>query len=455
MRVSKPPGPVDRFFGMGLLRRMQPDLLGFFADLQQRYGDVVYMRLGPYRDYTLFHPQEIHEVLVKKSKSFYRMWRIMEVMRKWNGEGVLIQEGAEWQRQRRIVQPAFQPKRLEKYALAVVAAAEDTCAKLGAAADGVDFERAMNELSTAVICRTMFGTDLGDALPTVRRAVQTASRITMREISSPVTWPDWLPLPEKRAKREALRTLRETVNRFIVERRADNRDQGDLLSMLLLAVDEEGDGRGLTDEQARDNLMTIFLAGHDTTAAAFTWVGWMLATHPQQAARAAEEVDAALGGRAPGWEDLPKLGAVEQFVKETLRLYPPVVGVFNRQAVEDVEIGGWQIPRGSLVRILSFVTQRDPRWFRDPERFDPERFAGPEGERIPPGAYFPFGMGPRACLGQHFAMLELVLVTAMLVRRFKFSPAEGQKEPKLELGLSLRPAGGLRLTLRSRGMDGR
>jgi cytochrome P450 len=219
--------------------------------------------------------------------------------------------------------------------------------------------------------------------------------------------------------------------------------------VLLLAVDEEGDGRGLTDEQARDQCVTMFLAGHDTTAAGLTWIAWALATNPEVAARAAE-VDTALAGRAPAYAHLPRLAYTERVVKEALRQYPPAIAVFPRQALHDAEVGGWTVPAGCIARVMTYVTQHDPRWFPAPQRFDPERFAPGRAEAIPQCAYLPFGAGPRVCIGNAFAMTEMVLVTAMLLRRFTLSPAPGQTAPQLDPQMSLRPLGGLRLDLTPR-----
>jgi cytochrome P450 len=252
-----------------------------------------------------------------------------------------------------------------------------------------------------------------------------------------------------------MRVLDSTVRTMIARRRKEGADAGDLLSMLLLAVDAEADGKGLTDEEARDQCVTFFLAGHDTAAAGMIWVGWALASHPEVAARAAAEADEVLGDRDPTFTDLPRLKYVERVVKESLRLWPPAFGVFARRAVQDVEVGGWRVPRGGIVRLFQWVTQRDARWFPDPQKFDPDRFAPGRVEQLPHGAYFPFGLGPRSCVGNHFAMTEMTLLTALLVRRFTLTPAPGQGEAVPVAGMSLRPASGLRLTLTPRSPLGR
>lgn len=449
MPALRPPGPRDWTLGVRTLGRIKADVLGFFADQQRRHGDAVYVRFGPFHDFTFFHPDQVRELLVEKGKHFSRMWRQVQVLRQWNGDGLVLADGEKWLRYRRLVQPAFHQSRFARYADEMAAAATDRFAEWGPDPGEVEFERAMTDLTMDVIVRTMFGSALGPHRDDLARALRILDAVAIRELTAPFTAPDWLPLPGKRGKRWAMQALDGMVRRVIAERRAAGTDRGDLLSMLLLAADEEGGGK-LTDEQARDQCVGIFLAGHDTAAAGMTWVGWALAWHPEVQARAAAEVDEVCGGRDPGFADLARLKYVERVVKEVLRHRPPAIGTFARQAVDEVEIGGWKVPKGASVRVLSFVTHHDPRWFPDPETFDPDRFLPGRAEPIPQYAYFPFGAGPRACVGNHFAMTEMTLLTAMLLRRFSFAPAPGQADPGLRVGMSLRPAGGLRLTLRRR-----
>jgi cytochrome P450 len=446
-----PPGPRDRLWGLPQLRRLRADLLGFYAGLARDYGDTAYLRLGPYRVYLFFHPDQIREVLVTKARHFVKQARLRRILARLDGDGLVFSEGDFWLRQRRLVQPAFHARRLVGYGRSMVELTRTHLARWRAAAAAgavvLDFERAVTDLTLAVVAATLFGSEPGAEPAALGSAVATLSEVFMREVQAPALLPDWLPTPLKARKRGATRFLNETVDRIIRARRASGEDRNDLLSMLLLAVDEEGDGRGMSDHQARHEAMTLFIAGHDTTAAGLTWVGYALASRPDVAARAAGEVDAALGGRPAAVADLPRLGYLERVVKETLRLYPPAIGVFSRQAADDVEIGGYRLRKGSLVQMLSYVTHRDPRWFPEPERFDPERFAPGRVEAIPPLAYFPFGGGPRVCIGNQFAMTEMVLVTATLLQAVRFELAPEQGPVKLLPQLSLRPAGGLRLRL--------
>jgi cytochrome P450 len=429
---------------------MKQDLLGYYIELHRRHGDVVYLRLGPYRSYVFFHPDAVREVLVARAKQFRRFPRPMEVLAQWNGNSVLISEGDEWLRQRRLVQPAFHPRRFERYASCMI----DRCRHRldgwlktiqGAGSIETEIGKEMTDLTLEIIARTMFDAEITAEAADLGRAVAILSEIAVKEMQSPWILPDWLPLPEKRRKRWAMQRLDATVRRFIRERRASGTDQGDLLSMLLLAVDEEGDGGSFTDEQARDQSMTLLIAGHDTTAAGLTWLFYCLARHPQALALVHQELDTVLGNREPTANDLPRLSYTERVVKETLRLYPPAIGVFVRQALADVEIAGYTLPRNSLVQVFPYICQHDPRWFPQPETFDPDRFLPEQQGTLPPFAYFPFGGGPRVCIGNTFAMMEMVLVAATLLQPLHVELAPGQQEAQPVALMSLRPRGEVRL----------
>lgn len=450
MSPKLPPGPSTGFLGLAAIREIKCDLLGFYQRLQREYGDTVYMRLGPYRDYTFFHPDQIRELLVEKAKYFIRMPRPIQVLRQWNGDGILITEGETWQRHRRILQPAFSPKRIAGYADAMVSAIGNVLDKLPPHSALVDIEEVMNDLTTASICRTMFGTDLGAERQQVRRAVKILSKTAVDEMFAPFTWPDWLPFESKRQKRWAIERLDTTVRNFVKAGRQSTHERESLIGRLLAAVDEEGDGTGLTDEQVRDHSVTIFLAGHDTTAAGLVWACWALAANPEVQERTQAEVHRVLGNRPPTFADLPRLPYCEAVVKETLRHWPPAVAVFARQALQDVEIGGYTLPKGATGRVFLYVTHHDPRWFPEPSRFDPQRWLADAATEIPPHAYIPFGAGPRACIGKDFAMTEMVLAVAMLVTRYELECLPAQQQPMMDPSMSLRPVGGLQLQLSPR-----
>lgn len=451
MKIARPPGPRGRYFGLDLLGQMQSDYLGFWSRAQQAHGDAVYLTLAGRGSYCFMHPDQIREVLVDKASSFIRYKRHMDVLREVHGQSVLITEGDTWRKQRRTLQPGFSPKRYEGYARQMTESASAVLDQLpGDGNTPLDFEHAMNMLAMDVILRTMFSATTPVDTVGVEHAVRLLSRIAFREMFFPISLPDWLPLPEKRAKRKARRLLDDLIWSHVKARRASGEVRDDLLGMLLTATDSEGDDSLMSDQEVRDQLMTAFLAGHETTASGLTWAGWVLASHPDIAQQAAREVDEVLQGRAPGFADLANLPFLGQVIKETLRMYSPASGVFMRYAVADVQIGQWLVPKGSLVSILSSVPHRDRRWFTDPDRFDPQRFTPEAAKQIPRGAYFPFGTGPRVCIGNSFATMEMTLILAMLLQRYKVRPAPGQTQPHMRVLVTMRPEGGMTLVLSKR-----
>ena len=452
-----PPGPNDHLFGMRTMSGMKADVLSTYTKLQREYGDTVSFRTGPYRLYVFFHPQQVHEVLVKYSKSIIRLPRVMETFAQWNGRSLLIVEGQQWASQRRLVQPAFHPHRMKHYGQTMVDSARQLVTSWQESFDkegyiDVEIDRVMTGLTFGIICRTMFGSDLAGSADAVADAVNVLGEVAYDEMQAPVRWPAWLPTRWNRRKRRAIDTVDQVIWQFIRRRRAAGTDQGDLLSMLLAAVDEESGGIQLDDQQVRDEAMTLMLAGHDTTAAAFDWLWYNLARFPDVAQRCREEVDAVVGGRSPETSDIERLPYLVATVKETLRLYPPAIGVFLRQTTLDLNIGGYDLPAQSLITLSTYVTQRDQRWFPEPLRFDAERFLPARAESLPPCAYFPFGAGPRNCIGQTFAMTELTLVTATLLQQCDVEPVPDAAEPVEHVTMALRPRDPLYLRWRSREM---
>src|SRR5262249_31418310 len=280
----------------------------------------------------------------------------------------------------------------------------------------INLDQEMSQLALEITGQTLFGVDLGDQAAWLGETAEVLRETFIREFLAIVPLPDWLPLPSKRRMRRAIRTLDTFITGIIRDRRASGEDKGDLLSMLLLAVDDQGDGTGMTDQQARDEAVTLFNAGHDSTSAGLAWTGYFIARYPGVQERLREEVNAVLSGRAATLEDLPRLTFADRVVKESLRLCPPTPALINREAVAEVEVGGYRLPRGSLVILSPYVTQRDPRWFPEPERFDPDRFGPGRVEDIPDYTYFPFGAGPHVCVGNTFAMMEITLIVATLVQ---------------------------------------
>jgi cytochrome P450 len=315
-----------------------------------------------------------------------------------------------------------------------------------------DVAEEMMELTLRAVSRTLFSHDVGDQAATFGRAMTALQD----RLAAPGLVPGWLPTPQRARLRRAMAELDAILYALIASRRRAGPDAPrDLLQTLVTAVDEEGDGERLTEREVRDELITLFLAGHETTANALAWTFYLLSQHPEVEARLHAELDAVLGPpssgpppRAPSYDDLPRLPYVEQVIKESLRLYPPAFMVVRR-AHQDTEIGGFPVPAGSEIVVWTYLTHRDPRWFPEPDRFRPERFAPDEEAKIPKLAYAPFGAGPRACIGKGFAMVEARLLLATLAHRLRFELPPGhhvEPEPRV----TLRPKGGLRMTIRPR-----
>ena len=443
---------------------MRRDYLGFTERLRRDHGDVVAMRLGVERTVDIFDPECVREVLVQHAGHTIRWERGVEVFAQVFGRSVLVTEGDEWQRQRRMLQPAFTPRRVAEQAAGMTSTIDTALMQLDQApVDGkdVDLEAFFSTVTLRVILRTLFGPDAEADTAAAAWATQVLSRAAMHEMFMPMTLPDWLPLPGKADKRRALRTLRELVGRQLAARRHpaagdDAAAHQDLLGLLLSLRDTEGPdatGAPLSQQEVFDQCIVTFQAGHETTATALSWWGRLLAEHPQAAALAQEEVDAVLGGRAPTADDLPRLPWLTATLKEAMRLYPPAAALLTRRATSDLVVGASHLPKGTLLRITPWALQRDPRLFDDPSAFRPQRFM--PGEAAPArGAWLPFGTGPRVCIGQHFAMLEATLVAAMLLQRFSWSLAPGTGPAQPEMNVTLRDRAGLRVRLRRRAAAG-
>jgi cytochrome P450 len=447
MTRTYPPGLSDGFFGLKLAQRFARDPLGFPAEVAEKCGDYASMRMGPYRTYFVQRPQLIHDVLVAKAKSFRKQPRGTEAFRRIDGNSLIVTEGDVWRRQRRLVQPAFHPRRFDHYGCIAVDGARRMLDhwKPGAV---VDIEQEMTHLTLVIIAKALFNAEVTGEAAGFADAVAELARELMVELKSFVPLPDWLPLPSKRRKRAALAVVDAFIRNVIRERRHSGKDEGDLLSMLLLAKDE--DGSQMSDQQVRDEAITLFNAGHDSTAAELCWIWDCIAQHPDVEAKIVEELQSVLGGRPPTYGDVANLRFTEMVVKETMRLWPATISLFVREAVEDVQLGEYVIPRGGWVYMMPFIVHRDPRLFPNPLQFDPERFAPGRIDKIVPNSYFPFGAGPHVCIGNTFATMEMVLIVATILQRYHPELAPGQRPAEPELRVSLRPRGGLKMRMVTR-----
>jgi cytochrome P450 len=439
-----PPGPTGSLI-MGVMREFNRDTLGF-VERCRNYGDVVRSRFLYVHAYFLYNPDDIETLLTTNAKNFRKAQSLRSpFFHRLVGNGLVTSEGDFWRRQRRLAQPAFHRQRISSYGEVMVNYAQRTI-DTWRAGERRDIARDMNRLTLEIVVKTLFNSDVssdadhvGETLSEIVRPF--ASQATLKWILD-----NRLPTPGHRRYFKAVTAIDRIVFRIITERRASKSDEGDLLSMLLQAQDE--DGSQMTDAQLRDEVMTLFLAGHETTALALSWSWYLLASHPEAEKKFHNELDEVLQGRAPTVGDMQKLTYTEMIVKETLRLYPPAYAV-GREALEDTEIGGFRVPKKSQIFAFQWVTHRDERYFVNPDAFEPERWTPKRAEQIPKYAYFPFGGGPRQCIGNYFAMMETVLLLATIGQRFKFSLDTDHKVEVLPV-LSLRPKAGIKVVVNER-----
>ncbi len=435
----------------GPLRESMLDPLGFAQRMQERYGDVARLQVGPVLVHLVFHPDHVRHVLHDRQKIYLRGWHY-RLLRNLLGENLVVSEGDYWLRQRRLAQPAFHRQRLAGYAGVMVDATAQMLARWGdeaASGETIEIGAEMSRLSLAIAGRTLFSRDVSHEADAVGRALGELGRDLEHRFHHPLTsLPAWVPTPRNRRFRETAHTLNGIVAELIRERRREGRDHGDLLSMLMQARDEET-GAAMTDDQLHSEVLTFFLAGHETTATALTWMWYLLASHAAIRQRVRAEVGSVLGARVPGVDDVPHLVLTRMAIEEAMRLYPPIWAL-PRQAVADDEIGGYRIPARSTVVICSFLTHRHPAAWDRPDEFDPERFTPERVAQRPKYAYFPFLAGPHQCIGNEFALLEMRLIAAQVLQRFDLALVDG---PPIvpRASLSLRPSRPVRVQLKPAG----
>jgi cytochrome P450 len=422
---------------------MLRDAAQFLLRAHASYGDVVRLRLGPRVAFAIFHPDHVYHVLVKHRENYTKQARGYNKLRQVVGNGLLTSEGDFWLRQRRLLQPAFAPAKLAGFADAMVTATEEMSRSWEPAAErgeAIDVADEMMRLTMRIVGETLLGTDVTGEASDVGPALSLVLDEVSRRIHTPWNFLERLPLAGNRRYERALQTLNRSVQKIINEHRAEPAKSEDLLTMLMAARDEETDSK-MSDQQLRDEVMTFFLAGHETTAKALTWTFYLLSKHVEVRSRLEREIDTVLSGRPATAEDLPKLSYAKQVVQESMRLFPPVWGL-ARMTMQDDQIGDVTIPGGSPVLISQYVTHRHRGFWENPEGFDPDRFLPGRSEGRHPYAYFPFGAGPRICIGNHFAMLESVLILATIASRWSLNLIPGR--PVIpESRVTLRPKHGL------------
>jgi cytochrome P450 len=416
-----------------------PDPLAIFTGWAREFGDIFYYRAGWIDVYFLNHPDLIESVLVSEAQNFVKD-KVIQNSRWFLGDGLLTSEGSAWLRQRRLCQPAFHRERLASYAQTMSRYTEEVLASWR---DGEarDLHQEMMQLTLRIVAKVLFSVEVERDTETIAAALNALMRHTSggRMILPPAL--RYLPLPALLRVRRAAQELNGTVNRIIQQRRRSPQDNGDLLSMLIAARDE--DGSGMSDRQLRDEILTFLLAGHETTAVSLSWTWYLLSQHPGARQKLRQELSTVLSGRTPGFEDLPRLPYTEQVVKESMRLYPPAWSL-ARTLRKNMEIAGYRLRAGANVVMSPWIMHRDPRFFAAPEQFDPDRWSTPAAQHLPRFAYFPFGGGPRLCIGAAFAMMEATLLLATIAQQCDLDLVPDHPVAALP-SITLRPKHGMRM----------
>jgi cytochrome P450 len=434
---------------VGNLAELGEKPLAFLTECDRNYGDIVPLRLGLTPACFVTHPDLITQVLREreafiKSRGFRALHTLL-------GNGLLTNEGDSWFRQRRLAQPAFNRSRIQSYGSIMVDYTQQILADWNtqeALAEPRDIHIDMMQLTLNIVMKAIFNQDVSTSeAKTVARALDVAMDwFDSKRRQNFLIW-EWFPRPENIRYRDAISAMNETIYGIIRQRRDSGENPGDLLSMFMSARDED-DGTGMSDQQLRDEIATLMLAGHETTANALSWTWMLLSQNPEAAAKLHAELDQVLEGRLPIEADLPQLPYANAVIQESMRLYPPV-SLIGREAVEDVEIGDYLVPKGCVVMLSQWVMHHNPKYFDEPESFQPDRWLGDLEQQLPRGVYFPFGDGPRVCIGKGFALMEAVLILATVAQSYEIELVpEHNIVP--QPSITLRPEHGIFVTLKGR-----
>jgi cytochrome P450 len=445
-KYKKPPrSPGMPLLGNLLQARKEP--LRFALDLTHRIGDVIRFRIGFYTGYLLNHPDYFHQVLKTNhhnySKDNYNYRKLKPVL----GEGLITADGDLWFRHRRLVQPAFHSKKIDQFYSIITNATGEMLKRWEDNAlhqKPLPIDHEMMEVTLRIVTGSLFSTDIHSSVNIISKAFTILNEGISYRFKTAFVPPLWIPTPRNRKYRKARAQLDQIVFDIIGKRRSEKELGHDLLDMLMSARDESA-GSVLTDREIRDEVMTLMLAGHETTANLLTWTCYLLSQNPDSMDKLEAELKEVLGNRDPEVKDIPKLKYARNVLEESLRLYPPV-WIISRKAIHSDNIGGYHIPAGATVTLCSYTLHRHPGFWKDPEKFDPSRFSSNENGELSTRAYFPFGGGPRSCIGKDFAMMEAHVIMAMIFRRYRLKPMPDHPvEP--EPMITLRPRYGLKIFL--------
>ena len=439
-KLGRPPGPKGTFL-LGSMLDVSRDWLGFYSQCVREHGDIVRFRVAHVPIYLLANPRDIESVLVTNSGNFTKSADYRALARIL-GQGLLTSEGEFWRRQRGLIQPSFHRENILAYAKVMTGAAGRMLDSWGDC-ETRNLHDDLMGVTLEIVAQCLYSAEVSGAAERVGKAMEVVTEKFIANSSLALLFRVDMPGIFARRERKAIRELNDVITGIIRERRVSKEQRGDLLDTLLRVRD--ADGAPMSDEQLRDEMMTLFLAGHETTALALSWACYLLAQHPEFEKKLIEELQTVLGDRAPVPDDLSRLRYAEMVVKEAMRLYPPAWGI-GRRAIDDCEIGGYRVPKGTNIFILPWLTHRDARFFPDPERFDPERWREDpiRTGKIPRFAYFPFGGGPRVCVGAAFALMEATLLLVMIQQRYHLELVPGHPV-KPFASVTLRPKHGIRV----------
>ena len=431
------PHPKTQFL-VGHLRYLGRERLNFLTRCARDYGEIVPLRLGNTPALFLNRPEHIERVLNDR-KTFIKRG---DALRPLLGEGLITNEGESWFRQRRLIQPVFYQKQIASYAEVMVTLTEQML-ETWQNGETRDIHEDMMSLTLNIVVKTIFSIDLSQQ---EAKNIAVAGETTLQYLQKMPgrNLLQWLSILEFRRVKSAIATMDKTIYRVITERRNVNSNWNDLLSMLMEAKDAD-DGSSMTDKQLRDEVATLISAGHETTANALSWTWMLLSKHPQVQIKLLTELNTVLGDRSPTFADIPNLSYTNMVIKEAMRLYPPVPLIL-RKAARDCELGGYFIPAQTVLLMSQWTMHRHPDYFQDPDRFIPERWANNLEKQLPPGVYFPFGDGPRICIGKNFALMEAVLILATIASKFKISLLPKQQIVP-QASISLRPKFGMKAAI--------
>ncbi len=443
MNEMRAPGPKG-IFGFRNVFRFTKSSLDFLTETRERYGDFAEMTILGKPWFLVSNPEDIETCIVKNASIMGRD-EYVEILQRTLGMGLLTSDGELWKRQRKLMAQAFTPKRIRTYAETMVKVTDRGLTWRDG--DEVNLHQEMSRLTMEVVAEVLFGANIGHAeVVRVRESMEVINEYYANSVEAVLKLPGWVPTPRNVRVNRAIEELDGLIYRIIADRRAgDERD--DLLGTLIDALDEGG--AGMTDQQLRDESITLFLAGHETTALTLAYTLYLLGKYPDVERRVVAELDEVLGDRLPTAADVKRLPYLDRVVKESMRLYPPA-WTTGREATEDFELRGVRVPKGAQLLMSQWVVHRDPRFFPNPEAFDPDRWAPEKAAALPRYAFFPFGGGPRVCIGNHFATMEAMLMLAIFVKRHHLELVPGQRLD-LAPSVTLRPKGpGLRARVQTR-----